>query len=99
MSTDPLHPTGRCTCGGEGSCEWCLSHCIYCGSTVWPCDEDSALDYEALGYPETELWIAGVDIPVEVIADVWGSGMPWPILEGAGGLTRIKENGSRSEKG
>lgn len=21
---DPLHPTGRCTCFGEGRCEWCL---------------------------------------------------------------------------
>src|SRR5688572_11642491 len=20
---DPLHPTGRCTCGGEGRCGWC----------------------------------------------------------------------------
>jgi hypothetical protein len=20
---DPLHPTGRCTCAGEGDCEWC----------------------------------------------------------------------------
>lgn len=20
---DPLHPTGRCTCAGEGRCEWC----------------------------------------------------------------------------
>lgn len=28
---DPLHPTGRCTCGGEGSCEWCMSHCDHCG--------------------------------------------------------------------
>jgi len=22
---DPLHPTGRCTCYGEGTCEWCVS--------------------------------------------------------------------------
>lgn len=29
---DPLHPTGRCACGGEGSCEWCMSHCLHCGS-------------------------------------------------------------------
>lgn len=20
---DPLHPNGKCTCAGEGSCEWC----------------------------------------------------------------------------
>lgn len=23
---DPLHPTGRCTCGGEGRCDWCKAH-------------------------------------------------------------------------
>lgn len=22
-ATDLLHPTGRCTCYGEGTCEWC----------------------------------------------------------------------------
>lgn len=22
---DVLHPTGRCTCAGEGTCEWCLA--------------------------------------------------------------------------
>ncbi len=27
-----LHPTGRCTCGGEGRCPWCLSHCDHCGA-------------------------------------------------------------------
>lgn len=21
--TDPLHPEGRCTCAGEGQCDWC----------------------------------------------------------------------------
>lgn len=24
--TDPLHPTGRCTCGGGGSCTWCKAN-------------------------------------------------------------------------
>lgn len=23
---DPLHPTGRCTCGGEGRCDWCKAN-------------------------------------------------------------------------
>lgn len=27
---DPLHPTGRCTCGGEGRCEWCMVPCEGC---------------------------------------------------------------------
>jgi hypothetical protein len=22
---DELHPTGRCTCAGEGTCDWCLA--------------------------------------------------------------------------
>ncbi len=52
---DELHPTGRCTCGGEGQCDWCMSHCIYCGSSVWPHDEGELPDYEALGYPETDV--------------------------------------------
>lgn len=25
---DPLHPTGRCRCGGEGRCAWCLMTAI-----------------------------------------------------------------------
>jgi hypothetical protein len=25
-SSDPLHPTGRCRCGGEGRCDWCTAH-------------------------------------------------------------------------
>lgn len=23
---DPLHPTGRCSCAGEGTCTWCRTH-------------------------------------------------------------------------
>lgn len=26
-----LHPSGECTCGGEGDCEWCRTHCLQCG--------------------------------------------------------------------
>lgn len=29
-----LHPTGRCTCAGEGHCEWCR----------WRADGEPALD-------------------------------------------------------
>lgn len=28
---DPLHPNGRCSCGGEGQCAWCRSICQLCG--------------------------------------------------------------------
>lgn len=28
-----MHPTGRCTCAGEGICEWCQTHCVHCGAT------------------------------------------------------------------
>lgn len=31
---DPLHPTGRCTCGGEGRCAWCAEICQTCGGTA-----------------------------------------------------------------
>lgn len=60
---DPLHPTGRCTCGGDGACEWCLSHCIHCGSYAWPFDEADMEDYEALGYKETVVTEAHLDNP------------------------------------
>ncbi|MBN9687102.1 hypothetical protein [Corallococcus sp. NCRR] len=26
-----LHPSGRCTCAGEGQCEWCRARCDACG--------------------------------------------------------------------
>src|SRR5512139_403655 len=26
-----IHPTGRCTCGGEGRCAWCSRPCPACG--------------------------------------------------------------------
>jgi hypothetical protein len=38
---DALHPAGRCTCAGEGRCDWCTSvalcgckrcECLGCGS-------------------------------------------------------------------
>ncbi|WP_147446635.1 hypothetical protein [Corallococcus sp. CA047B] len=29
--TDAMHPTGRCTCAGEGACEWCRARCSICG--------------------------------------------------------------------
>jgi hypothetical protein len=61
---DELHPTGRCTCGGEGRCEWCHRICEVC---MGDCYETSCgacgsagyrpePDYEALGYPETEAY-------------------------------------------
>ena len=32
MTDATLHPSGRCTCAGEGSCEWCKTHCVHCGA-------------------------------------------------------------------
>jgi len=29
---EKVHPGGRCTCAGEGECEWCKTHCIHCGA-------------------------------------------------------------------
>ena len=84
---DPLHPTGRCTCGGEGDCEWCMSHCLYCGSSTWPHDECEVADYEAMGYPETGLVeaICGVDdlaVGLDVylgaiVGDCWERAVRW----------------------
>lgn len=30
VAVDPLHPTGRCSCGGEGRCDWCKVPCEDC---------------------------------------------------------------------
>lgn len=35
---DIMHPTGRCSCAGEGKCAWCRAHCFDCGVTL-PCRE------------------------------------------------------------
>ena len=32
---DPLHPTGRCTCAGEGRCEWCRKYEEPCSLRDW----------------------------------------------------------------
>jgi hypothetical protein len=34
MLAEALHPDGHCTCGGGGSCEWCRSHCLFCGCSL-----------------------------------------------------------------
>jgi len=31
MGSDSLHPFGRCTCAGEGKCNWCRLPCGTCG--------------------------------------------------------------------
>ncbi|MBZ4371498.1 hypothetical protein [Corallococcus sp. AS-1-6] len=31
-----LHPSGRCTCAGEGQCEWCRARCDACGGPSVP---------------------------------------------------------------
>jgi hypothetical protein len=32
-----LHPTGHCTCAGDGTCEWCLTECVGCGEPRCVC--------------------------------------------------------------
>lgn len=32
-----LHPTGHCTCGGEGDCDWCRTPCSGCGEARFSC--------------------------------------------------------------
>jgi hypothetical protein len=78
-SFDELHPTGRCTCGGEGNCQWCQrvcpvcmgdcmdTLCDACDSTGWAFLEPQAPDYEALGYPETEFGEADLDYAAYVV--------------------------------
>ncbi|NOK32375.1 hypothetical protein HMI49_04060 [Corallococcus exercitus] len=35
-AADALHPSGRCTCAGEGTCAWCRARCNACGSPHIP---------------------------------------------------------------
>ncbi|MBZ4373208.1 hypothetical protein [Corallococcus sp. AS-1-6] len=35
-AADALHPLGRCTCVGEGTCTWCRARCGACGSPYIP---------------------------------------------------------------
>lgn len=48
---DLLHPDGRCRCGGEGTCAWCLAHCLECGVNIFepptPCTSCDARTIEA----------------------------------------------------
>lgn len=37
---DPLHPTGRCTCSGEGRCDWCILACPGCSFRRCDCQCD-----------------------------------------------------------
>lgn len=44
---DILHPTGSCTCHGEGKCEWCKTRCISCGAT----EDDQIHQVSSCGRP------------------------------------------------
>ena len=35
QAPDLLHPYGRCSCGGEGRCDWCRLPCGACGLPRW----------------------------------------------------------------
>ncbi|NOJ91974.1 hypothetical protein HMI51_03305 [Corallococcus coralloides] len=48
-AADALHPSGRCTCVGEGTCAWCRARCASCGSPAVP---------EAVRHALAQLWSA-----------------------------------------
>ena len=39
------------------------------------------VDYEALGYAETELWETADEETLELVVDLWAAGPVWSILE------------------
>jgi len=60
LPPDPLHPTGRCTCGGEGRCAWCQEVCACCGG-IGVSDEPwySCEECNGTGYAD------GLELPAE----------------------------------
>ncbi|RKH93578.1 hypothetical protein D7Y04_39935 [Corallococcus sp. AB038B] len=48
-AVDALHPSGRCTCTGEGTCAWCRARCDACGSPYIP---------EAVRHSLAQVWSA-----------------------------------------
>ena len=48
-AADALHPSGRCTCAGEGTCAWCQARCDACGSPYIP---------EAVRHALSQVWSA-----------------------------------------
>ncbi|RKI18642.1 hypothetical protein D7Y15_08060 [Corallococcus sp. AB030] len=48
-AADALHPSGRCTCTGEGTCAWCRARCDACGSPYIP---------EAVRHSLAQVWSA-----------------------------------------
>ncbi|MBN8472293.1 hypothetical protein JYJ95_37810 [Corallococcus exiguus] len=48
-AADALHPSGRCTCAGEGTCAWCRARCDACGSPYIP---------EAVRHALAQVWSA-----------------------------------------
>ena len=43
-----LHPTGHCTCAGEGTCDWCTKPCPGCGEKYIECrcDKKDVIEIE-----------------------------------------------------
>ncbi|RKG68675.1 hypothetical protein D7V80_11805 [Corallococcus sp. CA054B] len=48
-AAEALHPSGRCTCAGEGTCAWCGARCEACGSPYIP---------EAVRHALAKVWSA-----------------------------------------
>ena len=51
LADDMLHPDGRCDCRGEGTCAWCLAHCLGCGIRIDESCQECASRARAVGSP------------------------------------------------
>lgn len=57
-STDPMHPSGHCTCAGEGTCAWCSRvRCTGCGlagvDLCATCEAEAKRSQDAAAEPTT----------------------------------------------
>ncbi len=59
---EALHPDGRCTCAGEGECEWCTIHCLHCGGKAEEPVHRSDFAAEAHEFTSVR---AGIKMPIE----------------------------------
>jgi len=58
-----LHPSGACTCGGDGECDWCRTHCAGCG-VLTRADFCDACAAEGLSTPTLKAQLARQDAEI-----------------------------------